>query len=383
MRKGQVAVETLKILWMNWRDIKNPDAGGAEVFTHEVAKRLAAQGHQVTLFTSEFPGSKREEIMDGVEVIRSGGKYTVYLNAKKHYRKVFSREDYDLVIDEINTRPFLTPKFVKKGIVIGLIHQLAREYWFYETPFPISYIGYHYLEKSWLRPYVTVPMVTVSESTRADLKELGFMKVYVVAQGLSVTPLPSLPEKEEKPTLIFIGRLRKAKLPDHAIKAYESVSREIPETRLWMVGDGYLFESLKNQAPSGVKFFGKVTNEVKLDLLKRAHLMLMPGIREGWGLVVTEANAMGTPVIAYDVPGLRDSVRDDVTGRLVSSGDISGISREALDLIVDQKQREILATNALDWSKNFSWNRTAREFMEYMTSVIQDLPADTDSSNHN
>ena len=355
---------------MNWRDIKNPDAGGAEVFTHEVAKRLAAQGHQVTLFTSEFPGSKRKEIMDGVEVIRSGGKYTVYLNAKTQYRRVFSREDYDLVIDEINTRPFLTPRFVRKEKIVGLIHQLAGEYWFYETPFPINYIGYHYLEKRWLRPYVAVPMVTVSESTRTDLKELGFMKVCVVTQGLSVTPLPSLPEKEEKPTLIFIGRLRRAKLPDHAIKAYESVSRDIPETRLWIVGDGYLFDTLKNHAPPGVKFFGKVTNEAKLDLLKRAHLMLMPGIREGWGLVVTEANAMGTPVIAYDVPGLRDSVRDGMTGRLVSAGDISGIAREALHLIVDRRQREILATNALSWSRNFSWNRTAREFMECITSAI-------------
>jgi hypothetical protein len=145
---------------------------------------VGSAGHEVTLFTSEFQNCKREEVVDGVRIVRAGERYSVYWKAKEYYRKRFSREGYDVVIDEINTRPFLTPKFVNKGEkVVALIHQLAREYWFYETPFPISYIGYHFLEDRWLRNYVDVPTVTVSESTRRDLLNLGFKKVSLFLKG--------------------------------------------------------------------------------------------------------------------------------------------------------------------------------------------------------
>ncbi|MCJ7430836.1 glycosyltransferase, partial [Candidatus Bathyarchaeota archaeon] len=133
----------LKILVFNWRCWLNPEMGGAEVFTREILKRWTEAGHKVTLFTSSFKDGKGNEVVDGVDIIRDGGMYSVYWKAKEYYNKFFSKQDYDIVIDEINTRPFLTPKFIRKGEkIVALIHQLAREYWFYETPFPISYFGY-------------------------------------------------------------------------------------------------------------------------------------------------------------------------------------------------------------------------------------------------
>ena len=142
-----IDVDSLKILWFNWRCWLNPAMGGAEVFTREVAKRWVADGHEVHLFTSRYPGSKKHEVVDGVNIIRSGGRFSVYEHAKKFYTDKFSLEKFDVVIDEINTKPFFANKFVRKNEkVIALIHQLAREFWFYETPFPASYIGYHFLE---------------------------------------------------------------------------------------------------------------------------------------------------------------------------------------------------------------------------------------------
>src|SRR5271157_1278326 len=217
-------MESLKILWLNWRCWLNPDMGGAEVFTHEVAKRWVASGHEVSLFTSKFPGSKREDFLDGIEIVRGGGRLTVYQEAKKNYAKRFKAQKFDVVIDEINTVPFFAPKFIKNNEkVVALIHQLAREYWFYEMPFPISYLGYHFLENRWLKQYVDVPTVTVSESTRKDLANLGFKHVSVVPQGLNFKPLDCLPEKDSKPVVIFSGRLKRAKRPDHALKAFKMV----------------------------------------------------------------------------------------------------------------------------------------------------------------
>lgn len=359
----------MKILIFNWRDIKNPVAGGAEVFTHEVAKRWVKKGNEITLFTSAFPGCKKEEVVDGVNIIRDGGRYLVYWKAKKYYRKYF-KGNFDIVVDEINTRPFLTPKFVDNGEkVVALIYQLAREFWFYETRFPINYLGYYVLENRWLANYRDIPTVTISESTRKDLVVLGFRKVSIVPVGINFKPLESLPEKEKNPTFIFVGRLKKAKLPDHAITTFKIIKEKIPDAKLWVVGEGYYRRELEKIADSSVKFFGAVEHEKKLELMSRAHAILVPGVREGWGLVVTEANAMGIPAIGYNIPGLRDAIRDCEVGLLCESKP-EVMAEKAIELLQDETLLEKLSRNALEWSRNFSWDKSAEEFLKLIERIV-------------
>ena len=353
----------MKILIFNWRDIMNPAAGGAEVFTHENAKRLVEKGNEVTLFTSAFPGCMKEEVIDGIRVVRDGGKYSVYWKAREYYNKYFKGK-FDIVVDEINTRPFFAPEFVNNGEkVVALIHQLAREFWFYETGFPVNYIGYYFLENKWLSNYRDIPTITVSESTKKDLMTLGFNKVSIVSEGINFKPIESMPEKEKEPTLIFVGRLKKAKLPDHAIWAFKIIKKKLPDAKLWVVGDGYYRKELEKISCSGVEFFGSIRNEKKLSLLSRAHAILVPGVREGWGLVVTEANAMGTPAIGYDVNGLRDSIRDGKSG-LLCANNPEAMAQRALELLEDNTLRERLSRDALSWAGEFSWEKSAGEFLK-------------------
>jgi len=348
--------------------------GGAEVFTREVAKRWVKEGHEVTLFTSEFPNCREEEVLDGVRVVRAGGKYSVYWEAKKYYEKLFLREGYDVVIDEINTKPFLTPKFVNNGEkIIALIHQLAREYWFYETPFPVSYIGYHFLEDRWLRNYVNVPTVTVSESTRQDLSDLGFKKVFVVPEGLNFTPLSEVPEKEEYPVVVYAGRLKRAKRPDHAIRAFKIVRKKVTNAELWVIGDGPFRKDLERMAGEGVKFFGRLSNEERRKLLARAWVLVNSSVREGFGLNVLEANALGTPCVAYDAAGLRDSIIDGRTGLLVKeNGNMEKLAEAIVRVLEDETLRRILSENALEYSNNFSWNKTAQEFEKILNESVDE-----------
>lgn len=307
----------MNVLVYNWRDIEHPDSGGAEVFTHEVLERLVDRGHEATLFTASFDGAAPETTIDGVHVVRSGGRFTVYRQAAKTYRRRF-RGDFDVVVDEINTRPFMTTQFVEETPVVALIHQLAREFWFYETPFPVSHLGYYWLEDRWLKRYINVPTITVSESTRGDLAELGFEDVTVVPEGIDVDPLEEVPEKREDPSLLFVGRMTEAKRPHHAVEAFDHLKDRLPEARLDVVGDGYMLEDIRERAGPDVHVHGYVSGERKLELMRRSHLLLVPGVREGWGLVVTEANAMGTPAVGYDVHGLRDSIKDGRTGVVCS-----------------------------------------------------------------
>lgn len=354
----------MKVLFTNWRDVKHPKAGGAEIFTHEVLKRLVERGHEATLFAGAFDGCNRETVVDNVRVVRSGGKFTVYREAKKHYRRHFQGE-FDIVVDEINTRPFMTPGYVEEPVV-ALIHQLAREFWFYETPFPLDHLGYYWLEDRWLKRYADIPTVTVSESTRQDLSELDFADVTVVPQGLSVTPVGNVPEKPATPTFAFVGRMTEAKRPNHALAAFEHLKRRLPNAELHVVGDGYLFDELRTEADGSVTFHGHVPEEEKLNLMKRSHALLVPSAREGWGLVVTEANAMGTPAVGYDVPGLRDSITDGETG-LLSETAPESLALTAMELFDNWKY---YAQNAIENADRYSWERTTDAIERRLREVV-------------
>jgi glycosyltransferase involved in cell wall biosynthesis len=358
----------MKILWFNWRDIKHPDAGGAEVFTHQVMQRLAKKGYDLTLFCPKFSNCLATESIDDVKIVRNGGKYTVYNEAKRYYKSY--RDKYDLIIDEINTKPFLTPKFVKDKPILAIFHQLSAQFWFYETFFPLNYIGYYYLERKWLSYYRNIPTITVSNSSKEDLKLLGFKKIFLVPEGLDITPLSNLSTKQQNPTLVFIGRLTRAKLPNHALDAFQIIKRTLPNAVLWIIGDGYLYKDLEKFNEKNVVFYGRVKNELKYELLSKAHLVLLPGVREGWGLVVTESNAMGTPVIAYNIPGLRDSVINGETGILTEENSPSGLAQSAVKLLEDPQLLRDYSLKSLSYSRQFNWNRTADEFDNIIKSLL-------------
>jgi glycosyltransferase involved in cell wall biosynthesis len=361
----------MKILWFNWRDIKNPEAGGAEVLTHEIASRLVnSRNNQVTLFTSRYPNAAASENLNGVSIIRQGGRFSVYSKAKQYYRR--NKNNFDLIIDEINVKPFLTPRFVKdERPILALIHQISPEQFMLELPFPLNFLGRYYLEKKWLSYYKEILTVTVSNSTWIDLKRLGFKRVHIIPEGLSVIPLGKPAQKESSPTLVFIGRLKRHKLPDHAIRAYSLIKEDIPEARLWVIGDGYMRKELESKFDTkGVTFFGHVSSESKYKLLSRAHLVLLPAIREGWALVVTEANAMGTPVVGYNVSGLRDSVKHMETGVLVEDNSPAGLASGAIDLLKNRKLLEKYSYNSLLYSKQFSWVISTEVFENSIRDAI-------------
>jgi glycosyltransferase involved in cell wall biosynthesis len=305
----------LRILILNWKDLAHPAAGGAEVLTEEVARVLVARGHSVTLFAADVPGRPEREVADGVEIVRRGSRVGVYRAARAFWSRQ-PRGSYDVVVDEINTRPFLTPRWIRNTPIVALIHQLAREIWFYETPFPLSALGRYVLEPWWLRAYRELPAMTVSPSS-ADLlaRHHGWRDVTVIPEGYTPHPVPQV-AKQGEPTVVFLGRLVSMKRPEHAIESFRLLAPSFPSAQLWMIGDGPLLTRLQERAPQGVSFLGRVGRDELLERLARAHVLVATSVREGWGLNVSEAAACGTPSIGYRVAGLVDSI-DASGGALV------------------------------------------------------------------
>ncbi|MGI5242311.1 glycosyltransferase family 4 protein [Dactylosporangium sp. CA-139066] len=296
----------MRILVCNWKDLRHPQAGGAEVYTHEIARRWVAAGHMVTQFCAAVDGAPAVEDIDGVRVVRHGGRLGVYPAARDYYRSA-GRGRFDLVMDEVNTRPFGCPRWAGDTPVVALIHQVCREIWHYEMPPPVALLGRYVLEPAWLRRYRKVRVLTVSPSSQDSLRQYGLRDVTVVPAGIARRPRPDVP-REPHPTVVFVGRLASNKGPLAALAAYHLLRERVPTAQMWFVGDGPQRAALAARAGSGVTLFGRVSRAERDELLARAHVLVVTSVREGWGLVVDEAAAMGTPAVGYDRPGLRDSI---------------------------------------------------------------------------
>jgi glycosyltransferase involved in cell wall biosynthesis len=352
-----------RILFINWRDIRNPDAGGAEVFTHEVARRWVEEGHEVSLLTSGFAGGRPRETVDGVRIRRIGRLRNGSFHALAQ-RELARLRGFDLVVDEINTIPFLTPLWRRRlPPVVALVHQLAGDVWDAEAPAPLAAVG-KWLEPRALRLYRDVPVVTISESTKDDLQRLGLPDVSVVPAGRDDPPELNGRPKEPVPTFLFVGRLASNKRPDHAVEAFRHIRESLPDARLWIVGRGPLGKELSKTLPEGAEMLGYLTRDELYRRMARAHCLLVPSVREGWGLVVIEANSVGTPAVGYDVPGVRDSIQHEQTGLLAEAGDPSALARGALVLVRDAARYAVISARALERARLFSWDVTAQALLK-------------------
>ena len=352
----------MRILFLSWRDPRNPKAGGAELFTHEIARRMAAAGDSVEWFVASFPGAAAEEDMDGVRIVRAGKQWSVHALAARRYRRRIAK-DFDVVVDEINTIPFFTPLWARVPSVV-LIFQLAREVWWHESPFPMNAAGYS-VEPLYLRLYRRTPALTISASTESDLRRLGFHAgITVLPVGLEPMDVPAVP-KEASPTFLYVGRMAPSKRVHDIVDSFALYRAARRSGTLWLVGDGsprYVAALQARAARLGVSeavvFHGRLSAERKHDLMARAHVLLMASVREGWGLSIAEAGMCGTPAVAYDVPGLRDAVLDGETGFVVPPKP-ERMAEAMQKLTGDAELYARLAAAARRFSASLSFDRAA------------------------
>lgn len=368
----------MRILIINWRDIRNPEAGGAEVHLHETFSRIAASGHQVTLLCCRFPGASANDCLDGIEIIRFGGKWTFNLAVPWFYRRSLARRPFDVVIEDINKIPFLLPWFVKETPVMVLLHHLFGTTFYRQiNPLPATYL--YLMERLIPWVYRRCLFEVVSGSCRDELVGMGVSadSISVVHNGLDARVLeaPAAPDRKEPGLIVYLGRLKKYKNVDHLIEAMAIVRDEVPGARLLVAGTGDWQPALEALVRSldledAVEFTGYVPESEKISLLTRAEVAAYPSSKEGWGISVIEANARGTPVVATRVAGLRDAVVDGETGLLTPLGDRKAMARALIGLLREPEERERLARNARERSRRYTWDDTARQTIQVIRRTV-------------
>jgi glycosyltransferase involved in cell wall biosynthesis len=360
----------VRILVVNWLDRANPQAGGAEIHLHETFGRLVSRGHDVTVLASGWEGCEPRVRADGMDIHRVGSRYTFSLHARRYFREQLAPGGFDVIVEDLNKVPLFTPRWGPTPVVL-LVHHLFGWTAFREAN-PLVAAATVLLERPIPRVFRGIPSVAVSESTKADLIRRGLPgeDVAVIPNGVDLAvyrpDVDVLPFSQ--PTLLYVGRLKRYKRVDLVIRALAVIRDRGSAARLVVAGKGdhrRALERLVGELRLGdrVDFEGFVPQAEKVDLMRRAWVHLLTSPNEGWGIANLEAAACGTPTVASDAPGLRDSVRDGVTGFLVPHGDVTALADRVQSLLDDDDLRRRLSRNAVEFARGFSWDASA-EAME-------------------
>jgi len=377
----------VKLLVVNWRCTKNPLAGGAEIYLHEILRRLVARGFEVNQLSERFPGSVPAETIDGVRIIRMGGKNTFNFAVYRNVGRLADELDCDIVVDDLNKIPFYSPWYTNRPVLAILMH-LFRGSIFKEAFAPLA--AYVWLAETMIPlAYKRCRFAVLSESSKKDVVRLG-----IPAENITVIPpgtdfdrfrpaeQPQINTDEHRlsdasslgrstagpldrsPVLLHVGRLKKYKATDHLLRAARLLADRGLKLRVVIVGSGDDKPRLEAMASKLglvdlVTFTGFISEEEKVNWYHRAAVLVENSAKEGWGLIVMEANGCGTPVVVARSPGLVDSSRDGVNGLFYDYGNVAQMAEKLERLITDEPLRRKLGEQAIAWARQWTWDKAA------------------------
>ncbi len=371
----------MRILVVNWQDRENPQAGGAETHLHEIFGRLARGGHEVTLLCGGWPGCPPTALLDGVRVHRVGTRHTFPLLAYSAYRARARTERYDILVEDLNKLPLWTPWWVRGQPggprTVGLVHHLFGATAFRELSPPLAaavWLG----ERPLRTVYHRTPFEAVSQGTADDLVARGIPRdhVRVIYQGVDTTVYTPDPTcRSPTPHFAYLGRLKRYKGVDLVIRAFSRV--RAPGATLDIAGAGDHRPDLERLAHSldlgaRVRFLGRVSEADKVLLLRRAWALTFASPKEGWGITNMEAAACGTPVVASNSPGIRESVQDGRTGFLVPHRNIDAMTAALERLARDPALVATMGRAGREFAETLTWDHAAAATAAHLTQVIGD-----------
>jgi len=358
-------------LIINWRDIMNPLAGGSEIYFHEMAKKWVRKGHEVTILCGGWKGCLEKEHVDGIDIIRCGKGYSLYLLAPLKYLSL--KKKFDVIIDVENGIPFFTPLFSRTKKFLH-IHHVHKDVWFKELEDKgligklMALVGYTL--ESYVMPlvYRKTKVITISLSSSNEIEtELGLDTVGIVKPAYSIDKVPQN-KKTFFPSILFLNRIKKYKGADVLVKAFKIVRQDITDAKLYIAGSGDYLDEIKKLANNdpNIIFLGRISEEEKYELMQNSWVFVNPSFKEGWGIVNIEANHFGLPVIGSDVCGIRDSILDGTTGLLFEQGNYKDLAETIKTFLNNEELRVYLSENAKDWADSFNWTTTAKEYLDIL-----------------
>ena len=369
----------LRILLLNWQDIENPEAGGAEIHLHEIFGRLAERGHEVRAIVSGWDGAPKSTLIDGIAFLRVGGRYSYAYRAPVAAQRLLGKWKADVIVEDINKVPLFAPCWTRRPVV-PLIPHLFGTTAFRETNLAVGSMVWA-SERAIPKVYRNCSFQAISRSTAADLNDRGVPKeqVSVILPGIDHEYYR--PDQETRkvavPTILYVGRLKRYKGVDVLIKALAKLRDREMDVKLVISGRGndrYRLERLTRSLDlqDRVDFVGYTDEAEKLHRLRSAWVLAYPSPKEGWGITIVEASACGIPVIASDSPGLRESVQAEKSGLLVPHGIVDSWVQAFERVLSEPGLREQMGMEGRLHASQFSWERAANETETHLKWAVHD-----------
>jgi glycosyltransferase involved in cell wall biosynthesis len=355
-----------RVLVLNERDPRHPRAGGAEIHVAEIFRRLASRGYEVTLAASSFPDCETLDEIDGMRVWRLGGIPIYYPRVVWTTFRETRKNNFDVVVECLNKIPFYSTLYSSKP-TLAIVHHLFGEVAFQQVAWPVAAAVW---STELLIPtlYKKPPFISISESSRDDLIRRGVEpdRVRVSHCGIKQPDIEVNTELPRKKRVAYVGRLEVYKNVDIMLRACAELVDRFPDLEVLVIGRGVSREPLEALASElkideRTRFTGFVSDEERDRLLCETRVCVCPSEKEGWGLTIIESNALGTPVVATNADGLRDSVRDGETGFLVENRDVASFRDRIAQLLEDDDLAIRMSETALEWSRTFDWDIAADE----------------------
>ena len=364
----------MKLVAVNWQDIENPLGGGAETHLHEILERLAAWGHEVVLLCGGWPGCPPRVTRNGVEIHRVGTRQSFPFLARRYWVRELRHRGFDVLYEDINKVPLYTTHWGASRVVAVVPHLFGGAA--FQELNPVLATAVWLAERPLARLYREVPFQAISQGTADDLIARGIRRdlVVVIPPGVSFDHYtPDAAVRAPHPTFSYLGRLKRYKGVDLVIRAFARLQR--PDAVLEIAGAGDYRPELEALARSldlgaRVRFLGFVSESEKLALLRRSWAVALASPKEGWGLTNVEAEACGTPVVASDSPGIRESVRNGETGFLTPHGDVPALAAALERLAASPQLVASMGERARAFAETFTWERCARATETHLLQVI-------------
>ncbi|NNG17226.1 MAG: glycosyltransferase family 4 protein, partial [Gemmatimonadales bacterium] len=230
----------MNILLVNWQDLDHPQAGGAEIHLFEIFSRLAARGHRVRLVCCGWRGAARTAHLGGIEIERSGTRGTFALVGRRAVQRAIRRERPDIVVEDINKLPLFLATLTELPLCVIVPHLFGTTA-FREASWPVATVVW-LSERPIPRMYRRAGFHAISESTRDDLVRRGVprQRIQVIHPGVDTTHFTPDPlvRRSSPPAFLYVGRLKRYKGVELAIRALALAREGRPDLTLQVAGHG-------------------------------------------------------------------------------------------------------------------------------------------------
>jgi glycosyltransferase involved in cell wall biosynthesis len=376
----------LRVLFLATRDRHHPATTGGDNTMWENARYLASTGHDVTFVAAGHRGAAKEEVCEGMHVVRLRGIHSLWLTTFAYY-VARCRGRFDVVVVEGfggSRIPRLAPLYVREPIVTEW-HQIHREL------FAVQYPGLlngplNLLERLAVRVHRDTLVRAGTDDWRVRFEQAGFRagRVFVLPVSIpdELLAAAATGEPEARPRILWLGKLRRYKCPDHLVRAMPDVLAEVPDAELTIAGrsddSGYAQELARLARSLGVAervhFAWDLSEEAKLELIRRSRVLAVTSAVEGFGIVVLEANAFGVPVVASTgVPA--GAVQHGFNGLRYPFGNVAELASAVSLLLGDPELYGALSANGRSNAARFAWSRVGAAFERVVAGAAASQPS--------